>query len=126
MSQITGMGYFLLRRVITWLADTDNACILQDIALQPGTYFVRAKFKIEDPLQSDARITIRFRTQDDKGWDDANSFRFFQPNVVKDEWGEIEGFFFTPQHDVRLIFQLGANRSKGKVFFDHVELYRMK
>jgi len=40
--------------------------------------------------------------------------------------GEIDGFFFTPPYEVRLIFQLGTAKSKGKVFFDNVELYRIK
>ncbi len=109
-----------------WFADSDNACILQDVTLQPGMYFVRAKYKIEDPIESNATLTMRFRTQDDKGWDDANSYVFFPPKSVKDKWGEIDGFFFTPPYEVRLIFQLGTAKSKGKVFFDNVELYRIK
>ncbi len=109
-----------------WFADTDNACILQDITLKPGKYFVRVKFKVEESLQSTATVSARFRTKDDKGWDETSSFRFFQPEVVKNEWCEIEGFFLTPPYESRISFQLGALRSKGKVFFDHVELYRME
>ena len=89
-------------------------------------YFVRAKYKIEDPIESNATLSMRFRTQDGKGWDDANSYVFFPPKSVKGEWGEIDGYFFTPPYEVRLIFQLGTAKSKGKVFFDNVELYRMK
>ena len=109
-----------------WFADTDNACILQDIILQPGTYFVRARFKTEDPLQSIATISVRFRSKDNKAWDDTNSFKFFSPRVVKGEWGVIEGFFLTTPYDVHVSFQLGTPQSTGKVFFDHVELYRME
>ena len=108
-----------------WFADTDNACLLQDVNLKAGKYIVRAKVKVEDSVHSSATISIRFRSKDNKKWDDASSFKFFQPNMKMGEWSEIEGFFFTPPYDVRLSFQLGVWQSKGKVFFDNIELYRM-
>jgi len=109
-----------------WFADTDNACILQDIVLQPGLYLVRAKVKIERYPESVATISARFRMPNGTGWDDHVSSKFFSPNLKQGEWCEIEGYFFSPSDERRLSFQLGCAKSVGKVFFDHVELYKIK
>ncbi len=109
-----------------WFADTDNACILQDIVLQPGLYLVRAKVKIERYPESVATVSVRFRMPNGTGWDDHVSSKFFSPNLKQGEWCEIEGYFFSPSDERRLSFQLGAAKSVGKIYFDHVELYRVK
>ena len=113
-------------KTCAWFADTDNACILQDIVLQPGLYLVRAKVKIERYPESVATISVRFRMPNGTGWDDHVSSKFFSPNFKQGEWREIEGYFFSPKDERRLSFQLGCAKSVGKVFFDHVELYRVR
>ena len=112
---------------VAFMDTTDNACFLQQVETEPhAKYIVRCRVKIENPLESDATISLRWR-RPDGNWANCHDTKFYAPKAMKaGEWHVIEGFFAAPDNVGKMSLQLGTTACKGKVYFDDAELYKVE
>ena len=97
---------------------------IQELQLTPGqSYIVRVQTRQDNLLEAAPKLSVRFRPQKG-GWEIKHDLQFFaSPTRLPGEWSTIEGFFTIPEGYPRVNIQIGCANSRGRVYFDNVELY---
>ena len=112
-------------RECCYIRDSDNACYLQEHKLEAGElYVVRCRVRLEDPVRSEAGISIRFKYKNG-AWEHGHDLKFPNGKLKPNEWGVITAFFRVPEGVETLSLQLGVENSYGKVWFDRPELVKV-
>ena len=112
-----------------YVKDAGTACFFSDLTLEKNhLYWFSCRIRMENPEIGNAGFTPKFYRMKDKKiiWLDGYSNTFYPPEKSKNRWVEVSGFVRTPEVAEHVRMLMGANRIKGKVWFDAPEVYLIK
>ena len=105
----------------------ETVVFLQSPSLQIGeSYVIRLKTRVDNVREGRPHLAIRWRNAKNDGWELHHDLSFIAEPRVPGEWTTLEGFFTVPNNTAGISLQIGSTDTRGRVYFDDVELYKVE